>query len=88
VIEAARRVTGVDIPVVEAARRPGDPALLVASSENIRRELGWARQYADVESIIGSTWEWMQKNPEGYASEAVEAIQSEGASPPLTSYWR
>ncbi len=75
VIEAARRVTGVDIPVIEADRRPGDPAVLIASSEKIRRELGWAPRYADLESIIGSAWEWMQKNPAGYASEAVEAIQ-------------
>lgn len=65
VIEAARRVTGVDVPVVEAARRAGDPAVLVASSEKIRRELGWTPQYADLESILGSAWEWMQKHPEG-----------------------
>ncbi len=72
VIEAARRVTGVDVPVVEAARRAGDPAVLVASSEKIRRELGWTPQYASLESILGSAWSWMQKNPEGYASEVVE----------------
>ena len=72
VIAAACRVTGVDIPVVEAARRPGDPAVLVASSEKIRRELGWAPQYTDLESIIGSAWNWMQQNPVGYASEEAE----------------
>ncbi len=75
VIRAARRVTGVEIPVVEAARRPGDPAVLVASSEKIRRELGWAPTYADLESIIGSAWAWMEKHPAGYASEAAQAIR-------------
>lgn len=70
VIEAARRVTGVGIHAVEAARRPGDPAVLIASSEKIRRELGWIPQHADLVSIIGSAWHWMQKNPTGYASEA------------------
>ncbi len=72
VIEAARRVTGAEIPAVEAVRRPGDPAVLVASSEKIRRELGWIPQYTDLESIIRSAWEWMQQHPAGYASEAAE----------------
>lgn len=72
VIETARRVTGRDIPVVEAARRPGDPAALVASSEKIRRELGWAPQYTDLESIIASAWRWMQQHPKGY--ESAETI--------------
>lgn len=66
VIEAARRVTARDIPVVEAPRRAGDPAVLVASSEKIRRELGWTPQYPKLESIISTAWEWQQKHPEGY----------------------
>ncbi len=66
VIEAARRVTGHAIPAVENARRPGDPAVLVASSEKIRRELGWKPQYAELEAIIQSAWEWAQRNPNGY----------------------
>ncbi len=72
VIETARRVTGVDIQAVEAARRPGDPAVLVASSEKIRRELRWVPQHPDLESIIGSAWRWMQQHPAGYAEEAAE----------------
>jgi len=71
VIAATRRVTGVDIPIVEAARRPGDPAVLVAGSEKIRRELSWAPLYTDLESIIGSAWNWMRDNPTGYPSEAA-----------------
>jgi len=66
VIEAARRVTGHTIHAVENARRPGDPAVLVASSEKIRRELGWKPQYAELETIIQSAWEWARRNPNGY----------------------
>src|SRR5271157_2786792 len=58
VIEIARKVTGHEIPAVEAPRRAGDPAVLVASSEKIRRVLGWNPQHSDIESIIRSAWEW------------------------------
>jgi UDP-glucose 4-epimerase len=58
VIAIARQVTGHDIPVVEMPRRGGDPAVLVASSEKIRRVLGWQPQHSDIESIIRSAWEW------------------------------
>ncbi len=58
VIEIARKVTGHEIPAVEAPRRAGDPAVLVASSEKIRRVLGWNPQHSDVESIIHSAWAW------------------------------
>lgn len=73
VIETARSVTGCDIPVVETARRPGDPAALVASSEKIRRELGWVPEHPDLESIIASAWQWMQQHPEGYMTKTVQA---------------
>jgi UDP-glucose 4-epimerase len=66
VIDVARKVTGRNIHVVEAPRRPGDPAVLVASSEKIRNELGWKPRYPELEAIIGSAWEWRQKNPAGY----------------------
>jgi UDP-glucose 4-epimerase len=68
VIEAARRVTGHPIPVVEAPRRPGDPAVLVASSEKIRRELGWQPAHPELDDIIRSAWAWKQRHPEGYAT--------------------
>jgi len=58
VIEIARKVTGHAIPAVEAPRRSGDPAVLVASSEKIRRVLGWNPQHSNLESIIRSAWEW------------------------------
>lgn len=61
VIDSVRRVTGKAIPVEEQPRRPGDPAVLVASSEKIKRELGWTPSFADLDKIIASAWEWHQK---------------------------
>jgi len=66
VIETARRVTGHPIPAVVGSRRPGDPAVLVASSETIRRELGWQPKYASLEEIVRSAWEWHRTHPHGY----------------------
>jgi UDP-glucose 4-epimerase len=66
VIEAARQVTGHPIPAVESPRRPGDPAVLVASSEKIMRELGWKPKYPELEPIIASAWQWFQDHPQGY----------------------
>lgn len=61
VIELARKVTGQQIPSVEADARPGDPAVLVASSDKIRRELGWRPRYEDLETIINTAWKWHKK---------------------------
>jgi len=61
VVEAARRVTGHAIPVELKARRPGDPARLVASSERARKELGWVPKHPDIEDIIASAWRWHQE---------------------------
>jgi UDP-glucose 4-epimerase len=66
VIETVRAVTGREIPVVEAGRRAGDPAQLVASSDKIRRELGWAPRKADLEAIVADAWAWTQANPRGF----------------------
>lgn len=66
VIDVAREVTGRDIEVRTGARRAGDPAVLVASSEKIRRELGWSPQFQDLRAIISSAWEWSRSHPEGY----------------------
>jgi UDP-glucose 4-epimerase len=68
VIEVARRVTGHSIPAVETARRPGDPAILVASSARIQRELGWRPKYDGLETIISSAWEWHKLHPHGYST--------------------
>jgi UDP-glucose 4-epimerase len=66
VVEAAREVTGRDIPVKVGARRAGDPSVLVASSEKIKKELGWSPQFQDLREIVGSAWGWMQSHPNGY----------------------
>lgn len=66
VIEVARKITGREIPVHEGPRRPGDPAVLVASSAGIREELGWKPQYPDLESIIETAWRWHKDHPYGY----------------------
>ena len=61
VIDTAREVTGKDIPTKITARRPGDPAVLIASSEKIKRELGWSPMHQDLRVIIDSAWRWMNK---------------------------
>jgi UDP-glucose 4-epimerase len=61
VIETARRITGQPIPAQVGPRRPGDPAVLVASNARIQADLGWRPQHADLESIVGSAWEWMRR---------------------------
>jgi UDP-glucose 4-epimerase len=66
VIDAAREVTGRDIEVRAGPRRAGDPAVLVASSEKIKKELGWSPQFQDLRKIVESAWEWMRAHPEGY----------------------
>ena len=66
VVEVARKVTGHAIPAKDAPRRPGDPAVLVASSEKIRRELGWQPRYPELEQIVASAWEWRRGHPDGY----------------------
>ncbi len=66
VIETAREITGHAIPVSVGPRRPGDPATLVASSEKIRRQLGWQPRYPSLREIIASAWEWHRTHPRGY----------------------
>ncbi len=66
VVEVARKVTGHAIPAKDAPRRAGDPAVLVASSEKIRRELGWQPRSPELEQIVASAWEWRRQHPNGY----------------------
>lgn len=66
VIEMARQITSHPIPAEVVARRPGDPAVLIAGSEKIRRELGWTPRFADLHSIVASAWHWHQTHPRGY----------------------
>jgi UDP-glucose 4-epimerase len=66
VVEAARSVTGREIEAVESPRRAGDPPELVASSDNIRADLGWKPEKPELEAMISDAWAWMQDHPNGY----------------------
>ena len=66
IVEALRQVTGHPVPVVDSARRAGDPATLVASSERIKKELGWKPRFDTIESIVESAWAWRKDHPNGY----------------------
>ncbi len=67
VVKAAERVVGRPIPYETGARPEGDPAVLVASSEKARRELGWRPEYTQLESIIETAWAWHRAHAEGYS---------------------
>ncbi|HXK12111.1 MAG TPA: UDP-glucose 4-epimerase GalE [Vicinamibacteria bacterium] len=66
VIEAARRVTGRDVPFERAARREGDPPRLVGDASKAGEVLGWVPERPSLDAIVRSAWEWMQAHPEGY----------------------
>jgi UDP-glucose 4-epimerase len=65
VLDLARQVTGVDIPVHYTGRRPGDPAALAADTTKARQVLGWQPQY-DLETMIQTAWRWHLAHPDGY----------------------
>lgn len=66
VIDTVEKVTGIEIKREITARRPGDPASLVASSDKIKRELGWKPRFDTLESIVASAWKWHSSHPDGY----------------------
>jgi UDP-glucose-4-epimerase GalE len=66
VVGAAEALTGKPVPVKEGPRRPGDPAILVASSEKIQRELGWRPRYVELPAIIETAWRWHRSHPRGF----------------------
>ena len=66
IIETAKKVTEVDFGVSEEKRRPGDPAVLIASSKRIAEELGWQPAHSAIDEIISSAWKWHKDHPKGY----------------------
>jgi UDP-glucose 4-epimerase len=72
VIDTARHVTGADIPVRVGNRRPGDPAVLIASSRRITEELGWRPRLQSLEEIVASAWRWMKRSAARPSEAAVE----------------
>lgn len=73
VIETCERVTGLKINAHTRERRPGDPAVLIASSAKIREELGWERRYPDLETIVTHAWNWHRSHPDGFRSPTPRA---------------
>jgi UDP-glucose 4-epimerase len=67
VIATAREVTGAQIEVREGPRRPGDPPMLVAASEQIRSQLGWSPRKPELATMVGDAWAFMQARPDGYS---------------------
>ena len=67
IIESAKKVSGCDIKVEVAPRRPGDPPKLIACSDKARKLLGWEPAFESAEAIIESAWKWKQIFPKGYA---------------------
>jgi len=73
VLEAVRRVTNVAFAIKEGPRRPGDPAVLVASPERIRDTLGWRPRYTELTDIVSTAWAWRKRHPRGYAKPVAAA---------------
>jgi UDP-glucose 4-epimerase len=67
VVKAVKRISGIDFPVKVGPRRPGDPAELIADSTKLQRMLGWKPECSDLDSIVGSAWEWHRTHPHGYS---------------------
>ncbi len=71
VLAACEEVVGHAIPQRVVERRPGDPAVLIASSDKLASELGWKPRYRDVRAIVETAWRWHQRCPDGYASKTT-----------------
>ena len=71
VVRAVERVTGSKICSNVVGRRSGDPAILTASSEKIKRELGWQPQYEELEQIVETAWRWRVSHPHGFKSRQL-----------------
>ena len=70
VLGAIERVSGRAVPHSIGPRRPGDPAVLVAASQRLRQDTGWAPRFADIDDIVRTAWAWREKHPQGYGDRA------------------
>ena len=73
VLESIERVTGLKVPAGDGPRRPGDPAVLYASSDRIKRELGWKPHYEDIDVIVETAFRWREKHAKGYEDRESRA---------------
>jgi UDP-glucose 4-epimerase len=80
VIDAVREVSGVDFPVEEGPRRPGDPAMLVAGNRRIRETLGWQPRHDDLAFIVRTAWQWEQWLQAQGGPDALDAASGDAAS--------
>ena len=71
VLESVERVVGRKVPFTTGARRAGDPGVLFASSERIRRELGWQPRFEEIDVIVETAWRWRESHPNGYGRKAT-----------------
>jgi len=71
VVSAVERVTGKPVPAGTSGRRPGDPAVLYASSDKIKRALGWKPAFEDIDVIVETAWRWRTAHPAGYGRDAA-----------------
>ena len=76
VIDAVEAVTDCEVPRTYHDRRPGDPPILVADAARARELLGWTPKRSTLDQMIGSAWDWMQRNPDGYGDSSI----ADGAS--------
>ena len=86
VVDTVRRVTGIDFPVKEGPRRPGDPSTLVASNRKVREVLGWQPRHDDLEYIVRTAWNWEQRlraggGPAAFDLSVAAAPSSRAAAP-------
>ncbi len=79
VIVACENVVGKELKVIESDRRPGDPAVLIASSRKIRNKLNWEPAYPNIKTIVGHAWHWHSTHPGGYAGPVEIQIPPESA---------
>lgn len=68
ITQEARKVSGIEIPIIYSPRRAGDPAILLASSTRARSELGWKPKFTELDVIVESAWRWIIRHPDGYDS--------------------
>jgi UDP-glucose 4-epimerase len=66
ILRACEEVVGRPIPHEVVGPRPGDPAVLIASSDRLKRELGWRPAFVEARDIVETVWQWTQKHPQGY----------------------
>lgn len=66
IVDAAKRVTGVDFEVRDAPRHPADPPVLYCDASKITREMGWSPKITDLDEIVRTAWDWMRAHPDGY----------------------